>query len=104
MTDTTVNPNTSADVVSPVFSKGGNAKVTATADGNYATFAAQDAKRVVIVNNSADEIQVQQDGAGDYLPIPSGLMMEFYGINDMSQLGVRYKTPAAGDVYARWEW
>jgi hypothetical protein len=86
------------------MSKGGNIKVTCTADGNYATFAAQDAKRAVIVNNTADEIQVQQGGSGEYLPIPSGLMMEFFGINDMSDLGVKMKTAAATDVYARWEW
>jgi hypothetical protein len=104
MTDKTVSPNTSADVVSPVFSAGGNAKVTTTATTAYTPFAAQDCKRAVIVNNTSDEVQVQQDGAGEYFPIPSGQFAEFYGIDNLAQLGVRMKTPAATDIYARWEW
>lgn len=90
--------------VSPRMSNGGHLKVTTPASGSgFALAAGMQCSRVVVVNIAGDTIEVQQDGAGEILPIPDEQAQEFYGITNTSQLGFRKKTAGAVDVYLRWE-
>jgi hypothetical protein len=79
-------------------------KATSPSSGaGFTLFAPREATHCLISNVSGAVIEIQQGGSGEVFPLPDQQTIDIYGITNMNQLGVRAKTPAALDVYARWD-
>jgi sulfur carrier protein ThiS len=94
-----------APIISTKSISGGNIAVLVNGSAVPVAFGAQALSQLVVSNISGTGIEVKQDGAGVYFPIPTGTMMTFQGITDAAQLGIRRVDLAATPITisARWE-
>jgi hypothetical protein len=93
-------------VVEPIMKSGGNTHVTTSGTGtNFTAFAAQPCQQLTVVNNTGTDVEVQQGGTGDTLPVINGSAYPFYGLTDASQLSIRRidTSNTTVTVKARWE-
>jgi hypothetical protein len=92
--------------VTPSMREGGNTSAqTANPGTTFVAFPAQTCRQLTVVNNTGQDIEVQQSGAGTALPVLNGTTYTFFGIPDAAYLAVRRIDQSNTQVVvkARWE-
>jgi hypothetical protein len=104
-TATDVSTAAPAPVVGMMTSGGNVSAQTAAGGTTYTAFASQACKQATIVNDTGTTILVQQGGAGVGIPIWDQTVFSFFGLTNMSNLGIKRKDDSTSQVtvQARWE-
>ena len=98
-------PATGSTII-PVLGSAGNISLQTSASGStYVAFASLACKQLTIFNDTGVDVEVQQGGAGVAIPVANGSGgVDFYGLANASDLGVRRKDVSNTQVTVKARW